>query len=67
MPVAAEAGPRRHDPTVLADRAQWPQSEAETVKYWISNLSADIPAKDSSASRKLDGASSTITGSSEPP
>ncbi|MFF3007784.1 transposase [Kitasatospora sp. NPDC057940] len=26
--------------------AQWPENEAEPVKYWISNLPADIPAKD---------------------
>ncbi|WP_327280614.1 transposase [Streptomyces sp. NBC_01205] len=26
--------------------AQWPEGEAEPVKYWISNLPADIPAKD---------------------
>ncbi|MEE1783398.1 IS701 family transposase [Streptomyces sp. SP17BM10] len=26
--------------------AQWPDGEAEPVKYWISNLPADIPAKD---------------------
>ncbi|MGW8402203.1 IS701 family transposase [Streptomyces lydicus] len=26
--------------------AQWPEGEAEPVKYWISNLPADLPAKD---------------------
>ncbi|MFE2852045.1 IS701 family transposase [Streptomyces lavendulae] len=26
--------------------AQWPEGESEPVKYWISNLPADIPAKD---------------------
>ncbi|MGW3829998.1 IS701 family transposase [Streptomyces microflavus] len=26
--------------------AQWPEDEEEPVKYWISNLPADIPAKD---------------------
>ncbi|WP_329485087.1 IS701 family transposase [Kitasatospora sp. NBC_01246] len=26
--------------------AQWPEGETEPVKYWISNLPADIPAKD---------------------
>ncbi|MFI8393134.1 IS701 family transposase [Streptomyces sp. NPDC085540] len=26
--------------------AQWPEGEAEPVKYWVSNLPADIPAKD---------------------
>ncbi|WP_184915846.1 IS701 family transposase [Kitasatospora gansuensis] len=26
--------------------AQWPDGEREPVKYWISNLPADIPAKD---------------------
>jgi SRSO17 transposase len=26
--------------------AQWPEDAAEPVKYWISNLPADIPAKD---------------------
>jgi SRSO17 transposase len=26
--------------------AQWPEGEAEPVRYWISNLPADIPAKD---------------------
>ncbi|MFE9636084.1 transposase, partial [Streptomyces sp. NPDC006463] len=26
--------------------AQWPEGEAEPTKYWISNLPADIPAKD---------------------
>lgn len=26
--------------------AQWPEGEAEPVKYWISNLPANIPAKD---------------------
>ncbi|MFI8345743.1 IS701 family transposase [Streptomyces sp. NPDC085639] len=26
--------------------AQWPEGEAEPVKYWISNLPATIPAKD---------------------
>ncbi|MEW2418916.1 IS701 family transposase, partial [Streptomyces sp. NPDC046866] len=26
--------------------AQWPEGEDEPVKYWISNLPADIPAKD---------------------
>ncbi|GAA1226253.1 IS701-like element ISBj9 family transposase [Kitasatospora nipponensis] len=26
--------------------AQWPDGQAEPVKYWISNLPADIPAKD---------------------
>ena len=26
--------------------AQWPEGEAEPVKYWISNLPADIPARD---------------------
>ncbi|GAA1951335.1 hypothetical protein GCM10009738_26020 [Kitasatospora viridis] len=26
--------------------AQWPEGRAEPVKYWISNLPADIPAKD---------------------
>ncbi|MEU3409651.1 IS701 family transposase [Streptomyces sp. NPDC006670] len=26
--------------------AQWPENEAEPTKYWISNLPADIPAKD---------------------
>lgn len=26
--------------------AQWPEGEAEPVKYWISNLPADIPAED---------------------
>ncbi|MFK4599675.1 IS701 family transposase [Streptomyces pristinaespiralis] len=26
--------------------AQWPEGEVEPVKYWISNLPADIPAKD---------------------
>ncbi|MFJ8053812.1 IS701 family transposase [Streptomyces luteogriseus] len=26
--------------------AQWPEDEAEPVKYWISNLPADIPARD---------------------
>lgn len=26
--------------------AQWPQDEAEPVKYWISNLPTDIPARD---------------------
>ncbi|MFD7916115.1 transposase, partial [Streptomyces sp. NPDC059752] len=25
---------------------QWPEGETEPVKYWISNLPADIPAKD---------------------
>ncbi|MFJ5118323.1 transposase [Kitasatospora sp. NPDC088548] len=25
--------------------AQWPENEAEPVRYWISNLPADIPAK----------------------
>lgn len=30
---------RRNDP-------QWPEGEAKPVKYWISNLPADIPAKD---------------------
>ncbi|MFE9636964.1 IS701 family transposase [Streptomyces sp. NPDC006463] len=26
--------------------AQWPEGEAEPVKYWVSNLPASIPAKD---------------------
>ncbi|GLW04301.1 DDE transposase [Streptomyces lavendulae subsp. lavendulae] len=26
--------------------AQWPEDEAEPVRYWVSNLPADIPAKD---------------------
>jgi SRSO17 transposase len=26
--------------------AQWPEGETEPVKYWISNLPADIPARD---------------------
>lgn len=26
--------------------AQWPEGENEPVKYWISNLPADIPARD---------------------
>ncbi|MFJ9854843.1 IS701 family transposase [Streptomyces sp. NPDC101150] len=26
--------------------AQWPEGEEEPVKYWISNLPADLPAKD---------------------
>ncbi|MEV5201127.1 hypothetical protein [Streptomyces sp. NPDC053720] len=25
---------------------QWPEGEDEPVKYWISNLPADIPARD---------------------
>jgi SRSO17 transposase len=26
--------------------AQWPEGEGEPVKYWISNLSADLPVRD---------------------
>ncbi len=36
------------DGTIPLNRliAQWPEGEAEPVKYWVSNLPADIPAKD---------------------
>ncbi|MFJ9646539.1 transposase, partial [Streptomyces sp. NPDC101206] len=43
--------------------AQWPEGESEPVKYWISNLPADLPAKDLVRLAKAAGASSTTTES----
>nr|WP_234382605.1 hypothetical protein [Streptomyces sp. XY332] len=41
--------------------AQWPEGEAEPVKYWISNLPANIPARTWSGWRRPGGGSSTTT------
>jgi hypothetical protein len=41
--------------------AEWPPGADEPADYWLSNLPADTPSTNSSASRRSAGASSTTT------
>jgi SRSO17 transposase len=42
--------------------AEWPPEADEPTDYWLSNLPEDTPSKNSSASRRSAGGSSTTTG-----
>ena len=46
---------QRQNDGVLPERwllAEWPESKAEPVKYWLSNLPADTPLRDARAARE---------------